>query len=99
MDKELCRHLLSQIVFEILIHVLVRMAQGIEYDSLSILRIDDKYNPVAHDSPATQLKQYWYANGEKHEKSQLKHSKYRFNLPELVCGKDTPIALNLLHGF
>ena len=75
------------------------MAQGIEYDSLSIPRIDDKYNPVAHDSPATQLKQYWYANGEKHEKSQLKHSKYRFNLPELVHGKDTPIAPNLLHGF
>ena len=69
------------------------MVQGIEYDSLSILRIDDKYNPVAHDSPATQLKQYWYANGEKHEKSQLKHSKYHFNLPELVRGKDTPIAL------
>ena len=75
------------------------MAQGIEYDSLSILRIDDKYNPMAHDSPATQLKQYWYTNGEKLEKSQLKHSKYRFNLPELVRGKDTPIAPNLLHGF
>ena len=99
MHKELCCHLLSQIVFKILIRVLVRMAQGIEYDSLSILRIDDKYNPVAHDSPATQLKQYWYANGEKHKKSQLKHSKYRFNLPELVRGKDTPIVLNLLHGF
>ena len=99
MHKELCRHLLSQTVFEILIRVLVRMAQGIEYDSLSILRIDDKYNPVAHDSPATQLKQYWYTNGEKHEKSQLKHSKYRFNLPELVRGKDTPVAPNLLHGF
>ena len=97
MDKELCRHLLSQTFFKILIGVLVRMAQGIEYDSLSILRIDDKYNPVAHDSPATQLKQNWYANGEKHEKSQLKHSKYHFNLPELVRGKDSPIALNLLH--
>ena len=99
MHKELCHHLLSQTVFEILIRVLVRMAQGIEYDSLSILRVDDKYNPVAHDSLATQLKQYWYANGEKYEKSQLKHSKYCFNLPELVRGKDTPIALNLLHSF
>ena len=38
-------------------------------------------------------------NGEKHEKSQLKHSKYHFNLPELVRDKDTPIAPNLLHGF
>ena len=58
MHKELCRHLLSQTVFEILIRVLVRMAQGIEYDSLSILRIDAKYDPVAHDAQATQLKQY-----------------------------------------
>jgi len=75
------------------------MAQGIEYDSLSILRIDNKYNPVAHDSSATQLKQYWCADGGKHEKSQLKHNcKYRFNLPELVRGKDTPIVLYLLHG-
>ena len=74
------------------------MAQGVEYDSLPILRIDDKYNPVAHDSPATQLKQNWYVNGEKHEKSQLKHSKYHFNLHELVRSKDTPIAPNLLHG-
>ena len=99
MHKELCRHLLSQTVFKILIRLLVHISQAIEYDSLYILRIDDKYNPVAHDSPATQLKQYWYTNGEKLEKSQLKHSKYRFNLPELVCGKDTPIAPNLLHGF
>ena len=67
MHKELCRHLLSQTVFEILIRVLVRMAQGIEYDSVSILRIDDKYNPVAHDAPATQLKQY-RSQYLKHEK-------------------------------
>ena len=95
----MCHHLLSQTQFEILVPFLVSVAQGVEYESVSILRIDDKYNPVAHDSPATQLKQYWYANGEKHKKSQLKHSKYRFNLPELVRGKDTPIAPNLLHGF
>jgi len=54
--KELCRHLLLQTVFEILKRLLFRMAQGVEYDNISILRIDDKYNPVAHDPPATQLK-------------------------------------------
>ena len=99
MHKELCRHLLSQTVFKILIRLLVHISQAIEYDSLYILRIDDKYNPVAHDSPATQLKHYWCANGEKHKKSQLKHNcKYCFNLPELVRGKDTPIVLDLFHG-
>ena len=56
MHKRMCHHLLAQTVFEILVRLLVRMAQGIEYDNISILRIDDKYNPVAHDSPATQLK-------------------------------------------
>ena len=67
MHKELCRHLLSQTVFKILIRLLVHISQAIEYDSLYILRIDDKYNPVAHDAPATQLKKY---------KSQyLKHEK------------------------
>ena len=58
MDKELCGHLLSLTVFEILIRILFCMAQGVEYDSLCILRIDDKYNPVAHDAQAAQLKQY-----------------------------------------
>ena len=53
----MCRHLLSEIVFEILIPLFVRVAQGVEYDSLSILRIDHEYNPVAHDTQATQMKQ------------------------------------------
>ena len=54
----MCRHLLSQAVFEILVSFLVHLAQGVEYNSLSILRIDYKYNPVAHDAQATQMKQY-----------------------------------------
>ena len=54
----MCRHLLSQTCFEILVPFLVRLAQGVEYDSLFILKIDDKYNLVAHDAQATQLKQY-----------------------------------------
>ena len=37
---------------------LLHLAQGVEYDSLSILRIDYKYNPVARDAQAAQLKQY-----------------------------------------
>ena len=45
-------------IFEILIRLIFRMAQGVEYDSLSILRVDQKYNPVAHDAQATQMKQY-----------------------------------------
>ena len=43
----MCRYLLSQIVFEIFVPFFVRMLQGVEYDSFSILRIDHKYNPVA----------------------------------------------------
>ena len=58
MHKRICRHLLSQTDFEILVPCLVYVAQGVEYDSLSILRIDAKYDPVAHDAQATQLKQY-----------------------------------------
>ena len=54
----MCRHLLSQILFEILVALFVHLAQGVEYDSLFILRIDYKYNPVAHDAQATQMKQY-----------------------------------------
>ena len=46
--------------FEILVPFFVRIPQGVEYDSLSIPRIDQKYNPVAHDVHATQLKQYGY---------------------------------------
>ena len=53
----MCRHLLSQTVFEILVPLFVRLVQGVEYDSLSILRIYQKYNPVAHDAQATQIKQ------------------------------------------
>jgi len=51
-------HLLSQTLFEILVPLFVRLAQGVEYESLSILRIDQKYNLVAHDAQATQMKQY-----------------------------------------
>ena len=52
-------------IFKILIRLIFRMAQGVEYDSLSIMRIDDKYNSLP---PATQMKQY---------KSQyLKHEKW-----------------------
>ena len=54
----MCRHLLSLAVFEILVSFLVRLAQGVEFNSLSILSIDAKYNPVAHDAKAAQLKQY-----------------------------------------
>ena len=54
----MCRHLLSQTLFKILVPLFVHLAQGVEYDSLFILRIDYKYNPVAHDAQATQLKQY-----------------------------------------
>jgi len=56
--KRICRHLLSQTVFEILVPLFVRLTQGVEYESLSILRIDQKYNLVAHDAQATQMKQY-----------------------------------------
>ena len=51
-------HLLSQTLFEILVPLFVHLAQGVEYESLSILRIDQKYNLVAHDAQATQMKQY-----------------------------------------
>ena len=54
----MCRHLLSQTLFKILVPLFVHLAQGVEYDSLSILRIDQKYNPVDHDAQATQIKQY-----------------------------------------
>ena len=53
----MCHHILSQTVFEILVPLFVRLAQGVEYESLSILRIDQKYNLVAHDAQATQMKQ------------------------------------------
>ena len=53
----MCRHLLSETIFEILIPLFVRVAQGVEYDSLSIQRIDHEYNLVAHDTQATQMKQ------------------------------------------
>jgi hypothetical protein len=32
------------------------VSQGVEYDSLSILRIDHEYNPMAHDAQAVPLK-------------------------------------------
>ena len=63
----MCRHLLSLAVFKILVSFLVRLVQGVEYNSLSILRIDAKYNPAAHDAEAAQLKQYGSQN-LKHEK-------------------------------
>ena len=53
----MCHHLLSQTVFEIIVPLFVRVAQGVEYDSLSILRTDHEYNSVAHDTQATQMKQ------------------------------------------
>ena len=34
------------------------LGQGVEYNTLSILRIYAKYNPVAHNAQAAQLKQY-----------------------------------------
>jgi len=54
----MCCHLLLQIVFKILVSGFVRIVPGVEYDSLSILRINYKYNPVAHDAQVAQLKQY-----------------------------------------
>jgi hypothetical protein len=56
--EDVCCHLLSQTVFEILVQLFVRIPQGVKNDSLSILRIDYKYNPMAHDAQATPLKQY-----------------------------------------
>ena len=53
----MCRHLLSQTIFEILVPLFVRVTQGVKYGNLSILRIDQKYNPVVHDTQATQMKQ------------------------------------------
>ena len=58
MHKRMCRHLLSQTIFEILVPLFVHLTQGVEYDILSILRLDQKYNPVAHNAQATQMKQY-----------------------------------------
>ena len=58
MHKELCHHLLSQTVFEILVPLFVRLVQGVEYDNLSILRIGHKYNPVSQEAQPTQMKQY-----------------------------------------
>jgi hypothetical protein len=49
----MCRHLLLQTTFKIVVPFFVRSPQGVKYDSLSILRIDSKYNPVAHDAQAT----------------------------------------------
>jgi len=49
--------LTTQIVFKILVSLFIHLTQGVEYDSLSIPRIDYKYNQVAHDAQATQLKQ------------------------------------------
>jgi hypothetical protein len=54
----MCHHLLSQNAFEILVPFFLHCPQGVEYDSLSILRIDHKYNLVAHDAQDTPLKQY-----------------------------------------
>ena len=54
----MCHHLLSQTIFEILVPLFVHLTQGVEYDILSILRVDQKYNPVAHNAQATQMKQY-----------------------------------------
>jgi hypothetical protein len=54
----MCRHLLSQTAFEILVSFFVRSPQGVKYDNLSILRIDYKYNPMAYDAQAAPLKQY-----------------------------------------
>jgi hypothetical protein len=56
--EDVCRHLLSQNAFEMLVPFFVRSMQGVKYDSLSILWIDHKYNPVAHDAQAAPLKQY-----------------------------------------
>ena len=54
----MCHHLLSQTIFEILVPLFVHLTQGVEYDILSILRLDQKYNPLAHNAQATQIKQY-----------------------------------------
>jgi hypothetical protein len=56
--KKMCRHLLSHNAFEILVPFFLRCSQGVEYDSLSILRKDHNYNPVAHEAQATPSKQY-----------------------------------------
>ena len=93
--KRICRHLLSQTVFEILVPLFVHLTQGVEYDNLSILRIYYKYNLVAHDAQATQYGSQIF----KHERGEPNsYCKCHFNLPELVRGKDTPVSIDLLHG-
>jgi hypothetical protein len=54
----MCCHLLSQTAFKILIHFFVHNPQGVEYTGHSILRIDYKYNLVAHDAQAASFKQF-----------------------------------------
>jgi hypothetical protein len=56
----MCRHLLSQTTFKIPVRFFLCNPQGVKYDSLSILKIDYKYNTMAHDAQAAPLKQYGY---------------------------------------
>ena len=49
--------------------------------------------PKLHNWNNMDLKSWIMKNGEPDS-----YYKYRFNLPELVRGKDTVISLDLLHG-
>jgi hypothetical protein len=51
-------HLLSQTAFKVLVPYFVYVPQGVKYTSLSILRIDYKCNPVAHDALPAPFTQY-----------------------------------------
>jgi hypothetical protein len=50
-------HLLSQTTFKFLVPFFVYIPQGVKYTSPPILRIDYKYNPVAHNSFVAPLTQ------------------------------------------
>jgi hypothetical protein len=47
-------HLLSQYAFKVFVAFFVCVPQGVKYARHSILRIDYKCNPVAHDAQAAQ---------------------------------------------
>jgi hypothetical protein len=51
------RQLLSQTAFKVLVPCFVYVLQGVKYIGLSILRIDYKCNPVAHDALLAPLTQ------------------------------------------
>jgi hypothetical protein len=53
-------HLLSQYTFKVLVPYFVCFLQRVKYTGPSVLRIDYKYNPVAHDALAAPFTQYGF---------------------------------------